>query len=453
MRTESVTFIGMVAWALACPLLMSGVALGQACDTEEVAAFAGRFEADNFGCAVGVSDGRALVGASWDPLRGNYSGVAYLFDLASGEEVMSITSSEIGSGDYFGHAVTMSGGRAIVGAPGAGFAGGAYVFDAASGEEVDSLRPRSASSGMTFGRRVAMDGDRAMVASGVLGPGSNAGRVHYFDLESGSEIGLLRPDDLLGVDQRFGDALAMSGSVLVVGASGDEVDGVRSGSAYLYAGSDAALITKLLPPDAAESDFFGSSVAAGEGVVVVGAPGRDAEGLRGAAYVFDAASGAMLRVLSPDDPGAFESFGKAVQIEGGVAFVSSSRGDDVSSGTVHLFDVSTGAQIGALRTSDPVVGFDYFGDALAVDGSAVVVGSAANDNDGGFTGSAAYFEVGCAAPCPGDLDGNGSLNYFDIAVLLQGFQDQDLAVDLSGDGVLNFFDVSIFLQSFASGCP
>ena len=58
-----------------------------------------------------------------------------------------------------------------------------------------------------------------------------------------------------------------------------------------------------------------------------------------------------------------------------------------------------------------------------------------------------------AAPCPADLTGDGTLNFFDISAFLNAFNSQDPIADFTGDGLFNFFDVSNFLNAFNAGCP
>ena len=56
-------------------------------------------------------------------------------------------------------------------------------------------------------------------------------------------------------------------------------------------------------------------------------------------------------------------------------------------------------------------------------------------------------------PCIADINGDGTLNFFDISAFLSAFSAGDLSVDFTGDGNLNFFDVSLFLSAFSAGCP
>lgn len=59
-----------------------------------------------------------------------------------------------------------------------------------------------------------------------------------------------------------------------------------------------------------------------------------------------------------------------------------------------------------------------------------------------------------AEPCPGDVNNDGILNYFDISIFIGHFSAEDPRADYSGhDGVFDFFDVSVFLDEYNAGCP
>ena len=59
----------------------------------------------------------------------------------------------------------------------------------------------------------------------------------------------------------------------------------------------------------------------------------------------------------------------------------------------------------------------------------------------------------CINNCPADLNGDGSLNFFDVSSFLGAYSAMDPSADFTGDGALNFFDVSAFLGAFSGGCP
>ncbi|MGV6814288.1 MAG: GC-type dockerin domain-anchored protein [Phycisphaerales bacterium] len=55
--------------------------------------------------------------------------------------------------------------------------------------------------------------------------------------------------------------------------------------------------------------------------------------------------------------------------------------------------------------------------------------------------------------CPADLNGDGSLDFFDVSAFLGAFSTNDPIADFTGDGFFDFFDVSAFLGAFVVGCP
>ena len=55
-------------------------------------------------------------------------------------------------------------------------------------------------------------------------------------------------------------------------------------------------------------------------------------------------------------------------------------------------------------------------------------------------------------PCPGDLDFNQQIDFFDISSFIVLYQSGSFEADLNGDGELNFYDVSTILQYYTGGC-
>ncbi len=54
--------------------------------------------------------------------------------------------------------------------------------------------------------------------------------------------------------------------------------------------------------------------------------------------------------------------------------------------------------------------------------------------------------------CQADLNGDGVLDFFDVAMFLEMFSSQDPGADFTNDGIFDFFDVAAFLEAFAAGC-
>jgi hypothetical protein len=164
---------------------------------------------DHFGTSVALSGERALVGTRAGDGRVPDSGAAYVFERdASGAwlETARLGAADGERDDQFGYAVALSGGRALVGAPGDDHgssghdAGSAYAF--ARGQDgvwrqTSDLAAHDAVAEDGFGNALAVQGDRALVGSS----GSNvlfrdAGATFVFDLEplsvDAGEISIVR---------------------------------------------------------------------------------------------------------------------------------------------------------------------------------------------------------------------------------------------------------------------
>jgi len=55
--------------------------------------------------------------------------------------------------------------------------------------------------------------------------------------------------------------------------------------------------------------------------------------------------------------------------------------------------------------------------------------------------------------CGGDLNDDGSVDFFDISLFLDQYGDRSPSADFTQDGLLDFFDISAFLDAFAQDCP
>lgn len=89
------------------------------------------------------------------------------------------------------------------------------------------------------------------------------------------------------------------------------------------------------------------------------------------------------------------------------------------------------------------------------------LGGAIGEPDAGPSSSASYSLIGgywaVRQPCPGDADGNGEVNFTDVALVLGNFGVSYIPGtglgDADGTGTVNFADISSILSSFGSVCP
>ena len=206
----------------------------------------------------------------------------------------------------------------------------------------------------------------------------------------------------------FGNAVAISGNLLIVGAYLTDAHGANSGAAYVFERAASGLWQKtaqLSPADGSANDWFGFSVAIAGNVAVIGAVFDDttAGGDAGSAYVFERNAAnpsqwSQLARVVAGDAGADDNFGYSVGISGDTVIVGAWQEDGASNalpdaGGAYVFQRNVGGtnawgQVKKLVATTPVSG-DRFGSAVAIDADAVVVG-APSANDAGVDSGVAY---------------------------------------------------------------
>ena len=241
--------------------------------------------------------------------------------------------------------------------------------------------------------------------------------VPFFDVPCESLVsGYIKPSDTTELDA-FGEALAIHGDVLVVGAPSRGVRGLWTGAAYVFERRGGQWVqTAILEPDVFDlEDRFGEAVTVHGDVIVVGAPGEDgastgangddvSDGAEdsGAVYVFErngpGADWSPRAYLKPSNTSVSAEFGASLAYDGVHLVVgapneagnASGVDDDPSgydlfgAGAAYVFTQETGAgwtQGAYLKASDPGES-DRFGVSVSVSDGLVAVG-APNANEGG----------------------------------------------------------------------
>lgn len=219
----------------------------------------------------------------------------------------------------------------------------------------------------------------------------------------GDEVKVSAPSAQTGPFEKFGTAVAISGDLAIVGAVGAEtVSGAIdfAGAAFVLAFTDGQWVVeqRLIAPDRAASDFFGTSVAIDGNTVVIGAPG---DGLvsdgadEGSGYVFVRTNGiwSYEAKLIASDPAGGDNCGESVAIEGNVALLGCPL-DDVSdlvagmlfnAGSARTF-VRTGATWAQTAEIPGKANGEYAGGSVALSGSTAILGGIFGETAAGKTG-------------------------------------------------------------------
>ena len=345
---------------------------------------------DRFGAAVAVGSGRIVVGAYGDDDNGSNSGSAYIFDL-DGNELAKITASDAAADDYFGNSVAVGSGRIVVGAYWDNTnAGSAYIFDL-DGTQLAKITASDGAVGDEFGYSVAVGSGRIVVGAYKDDDnGSDSGSAYIFDLDGNQLAKILASDGASNDD--FGSTVSVGSGRIVVGAPGDTVNGLESGSAYIY-DLDGNQLTKILPSDGGAYRYFGNSAAVGSGRIVVGAYQDSENGSSsGSAYIFDLDGNELAKIIASDgDVGDY--FGWSVAVGSGRIVISTWRTGDNGTdyGSAYIYDLD-GNELVKINASDAAAG-DKFGYSAAAGSGRIVVGADEDDDNGNSSGSAYIYET------------------------------------------------------------
>jgi VCBS repeat-containing protein len=401
---------------------------------------------DSFGRSVSLSGDRALVGAHEDDDNGTESGSAYVFDIdgSSWSETAKLTAAGSSSQDRFGVSVSLYGDQALVGAYGdddnGGFSGSAYLFDfdGSSWSETAKLAPADGAAGDFFGRSVSLSEGRALIgAYRDDHDGIRSGSAYVFDFNgtSWSETAKLTPSDG-ATDGFFGWSVSLSGDRALIGAFQDDDKGTHSGSAYIFdlIGPIWSETAKLTASDGATDDSFGVSVSLSEDRALIGAYRDDDNGTdSGSAYIFDLIGTNWIETakLAPGDGAADDSFGRSVSLAGDRALVGAYLEDGMgfASGSAYVFDFddSGWSETAKLKPTESSGNNHRFGISVGLSGNRALVGAYRDDDNGTRSGSAYVF----------DFDDS---NWSETAKLMpadgSGYDNFGYSVSLSGDRAL-----------------
>lgn len=381
---------------------------------------------DFFGRSVAVYGSRLVVGAPGDNTGASDAGSAYVHDLNSGTPavaVYSLNTPSPSSDEEFGTAVAITGTMVVVGSHhddrGASNAGCVYVHDFTSNTPhlpVLTIENPTPVLNDYFGASVAAQGHQIIVAAYQDdGGATNAGTIYVYQRNSGTPTVPVYsiPNPTPQAQDQFGNAIAVSGSLLVAGAFKNDAGAADAGSAYVFnlaSATPAVPILTLDNPEPGAEDWFGYSVAISGTKVAVGAYGDDTGAANaGSVYIYDTASvtpTVPVAVLRNPSPGADDWFGYALGISGSQVVVGSPMNESGASdsGSAYVFDLQNPATPSVIMNNPAPEPEDYFGISLAISGTRVVVGASEVDVGAADTGSAYVYELGSATPSvPADV--------------------------------------------------
>ncbi len=282
-------------------------------ETQKLTAF-DQAPGDVFGREVALKGSTLMIGASWDDDGGLNTGSVYVYtsDINGNWTFQQkLLASNGVAYDQFGSALAMDGDTAVITASGYDYTpeltdvGIVYVFKRdATGAWIETqtfLPPQTEMANNSFGQSVAVNGDTILVGADFDDQaGVNAGASYLFTRDSNGvwnqQQKLIASDALPG--DYFGQSVAIDGDNLIVGAYGDDDNGVQTGSVYVFSRDTNGNWNerlKLLASDAVDYDYLAmgpTGIGISTNTVLAGAEVGDTTlGVStGSAYLYDISS-------------------------------------------------------------------------------------------------------------------------------------------------------------------
>ena len=345
--------------------------------------------AQGFGGSVVISQGQVLIG---EPSNVRLPGVVYVYgrNAQGWSETARLTLSPVTAPpDGFGRALSADGDLVLIGAPTADDGMGAallYRRDA-QGEwrEVGRLAPEGAGEDAGFGSAVALHGDAAVVSA--PGEDDGAGAVYIFTRagDAWSQGSRFRPDE---GGNGFGTGIALDGASLLVSTAPSPEAFVAEVHAFRLDRATGGVepLGRLEPEqDLGERNLFGTALAVNGSLALVGAPVADNAGK---VIVFERDDGtgawAQAGTLAAFDGQRYSQFGAAIAFDGDDLWIGAPGADE---GTGSLYHFPRDGEQGWTRVvksgMDGLGGRPGLGSSLALAGDVSAVGAGGFDNRAG----------------------------------------------------------------------
>ena len=243
----------------------------------------------------------------------------------------------------------------------------------------------------------------------------NTGAVYLFNLDGNSPTQVQRLQASDGTqDDYFGNSVDLDSNLLVVGANGDDQDGLQnSGSAYIFkrgTNGQYAEIAKLLPEESQAGAYFGQTVAVADQIIAIGAPEQDitVDGNKrhsiGSVFLFkEDGSGNVSFTQEIQAPNPFNSdnlnFSRSLSIDGNKLIVGAPTTSYAGSQTymwaqgaayLYLIESDGSAQLASSIYSPNPREYGNFGYSVSIEEDRLLISAPYEDSDNGSQSGVVY---------------------------------------------------------------
>jgi hypothetical protein len=322
---------------------------------------------DSFGSAVSIYGDTAVIGAPEKMVNGQWAGGAVYVFTRSGSvwsQQAELVNPDAGGFWCFryGKSVSIYGDTLVVGAETIYYgSGNAYIYTRHDG---------------VWSQEASYHGSAVSVYGNTVALGDHVHFGGVCSVLTRSDSNWILQDSVNSSDgdyfNCFGSAVDLFVDTLAVG----DIGYFKNGAVFVFTRSGTAWSEqqKIEADDPAIDDRFGNALDISGDTLVVGSVGNSDNS--GAAYVFTPLSGVLTeqQKLTADDAGTNDEFGNSVTIDTNT-IVAGAQGNSIGTGAAYVFLNSGGvwSQNMKLTASDGAIG-DRFG-AVAINSNTVVAGA------------------------------------------------------------------------------
>ena len=330
-----------------------------------------RHPSDDAGVSFGrpfAFDGNTIVAQSYISDEDAFEQEFFVFDLESADPETPVTVFRLpASLNALASAIAIDVETIAIGTAsaysGASRSGSAHLlnFDGETVTFIGTIDNPDPDSDDHFGYSIAISNNKLVVGSDETGIGSpRVEQAFVFDLSTVTPTLLATLDNPTpDTETGFGNAVAIDGESIVVGAPEEDVEGLtKAGEVHVYRleAAGASYVTTIADPDAGDYQEFGASVSIFDTELFVGRDRFSLDRLN-KAYVFDLDSSTpSVPTGSVTDPAMSENrFGAAVALSENYAVVSQLWPSKFQrdGGEVNVYDISSGFGWRRDRTAEP----------------------------------------------------------------------------------------------------
>lgn len=335
-------------------------------------------------------DGNTAVVGAWNAknAEGIQTGAVYVYIQENGEWIQQqkLTASDAQWNNRFGFSVSLDGDILVVGDTSndeiASNAGAVYVFSRTNGVWTEQQKLTIVDGVRNDGLGTAVAIHQDTIVATADDAEASKGAAYVFTKTNGiwGQSQMLTASDGESSDQ-MGQALALNGDTLVVGAERDDnQNGTNAGAVYVFTRSNGTWgeDQKITASDGAGGDTFGKSVDLESDTIIVSGGGS--------AYIFKEENGLWTeqQKLIPSDGAEGYYFGSEVEIDGEICVVSSTSDpvQGAGGGSAHVFNRIDGSWVEQqkLLASDGEKG-DVFGISLGISRHTLMIGASHDDQE------------------------------------------------------------------------